>query len=410
MDETFELDLTAMAHGGAALGRHEGRAIFVPSGLPGERVRARIREDKGRFAYADLLEVLQASPARIAPRCPHFGIGQCGGCHWQHIEIASQLEYKRLIVADQLERLGKIEKPQVLPTLASPAAWDYRNHILFNVTPAGELGFFADDNATVIPISECHIMQPELLELFDHLDLDTHSITRLRLQVGSDPADRMLVIETEDDQAPEIEIDVPVSVNFLTRDNEPANLIGSAQVTYQIRGRAFRVTAGGFFQANTPMAEMLVDEVMARLGLQGGESVLELYSGVGMLTAFIAEKAGLVTSVESYPPAVNDADANLADFENIDLLEGSVEDVLPELEEQFDALVVDPPRAGLSEEVVKRLVRMNIPKIVYVSCDPATFARDAGQFFKLGYELSAVQPIDMFPQTYHIECVALLER
>jgi len=400
-----------MAHGGSAVGRYEGRAVFVPYVLPGERVRARITQEKERFAHAEAVELITRSPARVDPPCPYFGPGRCGGCHWQHIAYEQQLEYKRAIVVDQLERIGKLRAPTVRPTIPSPSPWGYRAHMTFTVTPEGALGFYSDDNSHLVPVDECHILNPALRELIARLNLEGSAVSRVRLQAGSDPADRMIILEIEGEDAPEVLINLPgVSVNLLTGDNEPINLIGSPYAFYTVAGRSFRVTAGGFFQVNPPVAEVLVEEVLRRLDLQGGESVLDLYSGVGLFTAFIAGRAAFVTSVESYPPAVGDADANLAEFENVDLIEGSVEAVLSDLAEPFDSVVVDPPRTGLGPRVTSRLAKMAPRRIVYVSCDPATFARDAAELARAGYRLLDVQPVDMFPQTFHIECVSTLER
>lgn len=410
MDQTFDLELTAMAHGGDALGRHEGRVIFVPYTIPGEVARVRITEDKGRFAHAEPLEIVTPSPDRVEPPCPHFGLGRCGGCQLQHIRYERQLEIKQNVVRDQLERIGKFRDPVVLPTIPSPDPWQYRSHVTFTALPDGQLGFYSDDNSRLIPIEVCYIIRPELLELYEQLDALPEAVERVRLQAGSDPEDRMLVLQTSDDLAPEIEVDFPLSVNLLLSDNEPVNLIGSPQVTPRVFGRPFRVTAGGFFQANVALAEALVEQVLITLDLQGTESVLDLYSGVGLFTAFIAERADFVLSVESYPPAVTDADENLAEFDNVDLVEGPVEDVLADLDGPFDAVIVDPPRTGLSNEVIDELGRLAAPRIVYVSCDPATLARDARKLTGHGYHLGDVQPLDMFPQTYHIESVAVLHR
>jgi 23S rRNA (uracil1939-C5)-methyltransferase len=351
---------------------------------------------------------LSASPHRVEPPCPHFGPGFCGGCHWQHIDYEAQLEYKQTVVRDQLERIGKFDSPQVLPTLPSPSPWGYRAYMTFTVDEAGRLGLWSDDNSRIVPIEECHILHPALLDAFQQLDLDPEGIERVRFQVGSEPDDRMLILSTTDDLAPEIEVDFPVSVNLLLSDNEPVNLIGSPQVTYQVFDRTFQVTAGGFFQSNPSVAEMLVEQVLTRLGLAGDETVLDLYSGVGLFSAFIAPRAGLVVNVESYPPAVTDADANLADLDNVDLVEGGVEAVLDDLAGPVDAAVVDPPRTGLSRAVIAGLIRLAPVTLVYVSCDPATLARDTRQLVEGGFELLDVQPVDMFPQTYHVECVASL--
>lgn len=407
---TFEINLDTMAHGGAAMGRHDGRVIFVPYAIPGERVRARITEDKERFAHAEPVEVLAASPDRVEPVCPHFGAGLCGGCHWQHIAYPAQLDHKRAVTIDQLRRIGKIEEPPVRPTQPAPSPWGYRAHATFTASAEGWLGFWSANRERLIPIETCAILDPDLMMLFEQLDLDAPEITRVRFQIGSDPEDVMLVLETEDDLPPEIELDFPVSVNFLLSDNEPVNLIGKSNVVYDILEHAFRVTAGGFFQANPPVAETLVQEVLERLDLRGNETVLDLYSGVGLFTAFLAERAGLVISIESYPPAVTDAEVNLADLDNVEIVEGSAERVLPDLEGPVDVVVVDPPRTGMSVDVMDELGRLNPPTLVYVSCDPATLARDSARLIKKGYRLLDVQPVDMFPQTFHIEAVALFER
>lgn len=410
MADLIDLELTAMAHGGSALGRVGKRVVFVPYAIPGERVRAEIANDRGSYAHARLLDIVESSSERVTPVCPYFGQGGCGGCHWQHIDYPAQLRYKQAVVADQLKRLGKFPEPPVKPTVPSPSPWNYRVHATLTFTPDGLPAFYGDNNQSLVPIEVCYILHSALVELLGVLDFGAEGIERVRLQVGSDPADRMIVLHAARDVAPAVRVKLPVSVNLLLPDNEPANLIGKSYVTYHLLDRAFRVTAGGFFQANLPVAEMLVDQVIKRLDLQGSESILDLYSGVGLFTRFIAERAGYVLSAESYPPVVTDADENLADLDNVELVEGSVEDVLDDLDGPVDGVVVDPPRTGLAPQVIKNLVRLGPERIVYVSCDPATFARDAKQFADSGYRLLDVLPVDMFPQTFHIELVATLKK
>lgn len=408
--DTLELKAAEMVHGGQTLARQAKRVIFTPYTIPGERFLARLTDDRGRYAFAESVRVLAPSPQRVTPRCPHFGPGQCGGCHFQHIDYAAQPGYKRDVVVDQLRRIGGLSDPPVRPTVASPDAWAYRYHATFQVDAASNLCFVGTDNTTLIPIDECHILRPELRDLLAELNFeDVQGLTRVRVQVGS-AGDLMLVLSTADDEAPALEVTMPVSVNLLLSDNEPVNLIGASAVIYTVRGRLFRVTAGGFFQVNLAQAETLVDQVLHRLDLQGTESVLDLYAGVGLFTAFLAERAGRVTSVESYPPAVTDADENLAEFDNVDLIEGTVEDVLTDLGDPYHAAVMDPPRAGVAPGVLDALDEMGVPNIVYVSCDPSTLARDAKRLVAKGYRLLDVQPVDMFPQTYHIECVAHFRR
>ncbi|MCC6905958.1 MAG: class I SAM-dependent RNA methyltransferase, partial [Anaerolineae bacterium] len=317
-ESSFRLQLDRIANGGYALGRHDGQVVFVSYAIPGETVEVRLVEQKQNFVRGVPSAVLEASRERVTPLCPHFGPGLCGGCQWQHITYEAQLRYKQAIVIDQFERVGKFSDPPVRPAIGNPAPWGYRSYATFTIAGDGQSGYYTDDNSAIIPVEVCHILHPALVELYGMLDLGDAQIKRIKYQVGSDESDQMIILETEDDLPPEIETDLPVSINLLLSDNEPVNLLGQSHVTYRVRHRRFRVTAGSFFQVSTVMADVLVDQVMQALSLQGGETILDLYSGVGLFTAFIAEQAGLVVSVESYPPAVTDADENLADLENVD--------------------------------------------------------------------------------------------
>ncbi len=409
--DTFELELIGMAHGGSAIGRHEGRIIFVPYALPGEHITARITEDKGRFAFAAIVALHDASPDRVEPSCSHYKQGGCGGCQWQHIAYPAQLRLKRIVMIDQLQRVGKLDRPSVRETLPGPVGeWAYRVKATFHTDTSGALGFWSDDNRRIIPIEECHIIRPELMDLLGELDFEgTPEIDRVRLQVGTD-GELMITLSATDDRPPSLETDMPISINFLLSDNVPINLIGGTNTRYEVNGRWFRVTAGGFFQVNPAAAGLLVDEVMHGLNLHGDESVLDLYSGVGLFSAFIAPDAGMVTTIESYPPAVTDAEVNLAEFDNIDLIEGPVEAVLADAPGPYDLAVVDPPRTGMAPRALDALVAHAPRVLMYVSCDPATLARDAQRLLRQGYRLESVQPVDMFPQTFHIESVSRFVR
>jgi len=412
MTENFTLQLTDMAHGGAALGRHEGRVIFVPYALPGETAHVEIVEDKGRFAFARLVEVLEPSPDRIPPPCPYFGLAAhggagCGGCQWQHVDYQAQLRFKAKIVADQLARIGKITDPPVRPTIPDGSGWAYRNHAQFHPAPAGGLGFQAAASNDTIAIDECPILHPLLSDLYATLDLDLEGLLRLSLRAGTATDDQMLLFEMEEDLPPALESDLPVSCVLLLSDGRHANLIGHNHITEIVAGRTYRISAPSFFQVNTPQATQLVRQVLEYLDLQGGETVLDGYCGVGLFTAHLAERAGLVIGVEMAAAAAADLLENTAEFDNVDVIEGPVEAVLADLDVSLDAAVVDPPRAGVDRFALDALVARRPARLVYVSCDPATLARDAKRLSAAGYRLVEVQPVDMFPQTYHIESVAL---
>lgn len=413
-DELIEVQMDAMAHGGSALGRCDGRVVFVPYTIPGERVQARIVQEKGRTIFAEGVTLLDASADRVFPRCAHFGLGKCGRCQWQHMDYKAQLPLKQDVLADQLERIGGFRDPDVRPIIASPEQWGYNTRMTMGVTPNGELGFTREGHrpspTNIFPINECHILHPDLLALKNSLDLEQMSgLQEITFQMGSDGA-AMIVVRMANDEPPELVTEVPMSVNMLLSDNQPVSLIGETHSRYTVKGRTFRATAGSYFRANLSQMDNLVEAVMGALDLKGNEAVLDLYAGVGLFSAFIAPHARLVTLVESYPPAVNDADENLADVENLDVIEGAVEDVLASLEEHYEAAVIDPAGEGLSVDAIDGLIERKIPRLVYVSSDPATLGRDGKRLGAAGYQLVYAQPLDLSPQTYYVDSVAVFER
>jgi len=410
MPNTITLKLDTMAHGGDAIGRHEGRAVFVPYAIPGEEVRVEIVDDRERWARARLVEVLAPSPARVEPRCPYFGQGKCGGCQWQHIETEVQTRMKGLVTMDQLRRIGKFEEPPVFEPLADEVGWEYRNHALFRVDPEGKLGFLSTRSHDVCPVKDCLILHPLLSRLYGSLDMAYPELEWMELRAGTATGDLMVLLQAKEEESPSLEVDFPLSIVQLRHDDAVAPLIGLDYFLETVHDREFRVSATSFFQVNTRQAAELVNVVMGALDLTGSEHVLDAYCGVGLFTAFIAEEAASVTGIEVNPPAVVDAGHNLAHADNVTLLEGPVEEQMREITTKLDAVLVDPPRTGLAPVVVDALVEGSPDRIVYVSCDPATLARDCKRLAKQGYGLSWVQPVDLFPQTYHIENIALLER
>jgi 23S rRNA (uracil1939-C5)-methyltransferase len=413
----IELTITALTHAGEGIGRHNGRAVFVPFALPGETVRVEIIEEKKTFARARLAEILVPAPDRIAPPCPHHfnlaGVSRlpaaCGGCQLQHLAYPAQLQFKRQVVVDQFTRVGGFAHPEVRPTRPSPAEFNYRNHVQFALTPSGELGFRAANSHTLIPIQTCHLLHPALAALFPHVQAEADlECDYLTLRTGAE--DDVLVVYETSAEAPEVELDLPVSAALLRPDGSSFTIASRDYVVAEVRGRAFQVSAGSFFQVNTPMAEQLVELVLAGLALQPGETVLDLYCGVGLFSAFLAPLAGRVVGIEAYAPAVNDAAVNLDEFGNVEIYQAPAEEVLPGLDVHPDAVMVDPPRAGCAPEVLEALVSLRPARLVYVSCDPATLARDAKRLAAGGYTLEWVQPLDMFPQTYHVESVAKFQR
>ncbi len=413
--DVIDLEISELAHGGRGLGWHHGKPVFVPYTLPGEAITAEITGGRKNVTFARGLRLTTASGDRVVPSCPHFGPGQCWGCQWQHIDYPAQLLLKQDIVADQLSRQGKLPDKLIDSALRSPlpatSLWQYNHTLSLLRDESGSWGLRRDGGG-IQAIGECHIAHPALLDLLARIDFDYHFARRLTLRRGTDGR-LMLILEVKAEKAPELRADIPLSVNLILPDREPVNLIGDAHSHFDVAGRRFRVTAGAYIRPSVDGIERLVAEVQRALQLPGGGRALDLYAGVGVYSAIIAAGAELVTLVESYPPAANDADSNLKDFDNIDVIEGAVETVLAELADadaRYDAAVVDPPPAGVSRDVIDGLARLEVERLVYVSGDPASLARDCQPLLSAGYHLRAVQPIDTAPHTFYITCVARFER
>ena len=400
------LKLTDMAHGGKAIGRDEnGRPHFIPYAIPGETVRVRITADKTQYTRAELLEVLKSSPDRIAPRCPHFG--PCGGCDFQHMSYERQLQAKQEVVRDQLQRIGGFKNVAVPPLLPHPTLWRYLSDIEFSPVGDGRLGFWSPSQKQVIPIRECHIIHDHLEELFQDIDLDLPDLRKITLRRGSDGA-MLAALEVNDVEPPQLEIDFPVSIAIVLPDKTAASLIGDTYLVKSVKDRDFRVSPGCFFQPSAAAA--LIDTMLDYAQLTGKETVIDAYSGVGMLTLFLAEKAARIIGIEVNGDAITDTAVNLHHTDNVMLYEGWVEDILPALDLQPDLIVLNPPSQGLSRDASEAVLAKTTERLIYVSSDIATLARDGKQFAKAGYKLTAIQPIDLHPQTFHIDTVSLWTR
>ncbi len=404
----YEVDFITAVYGGETLGRlPDGRAVFVPFVLPGERARVRLVEDKRGYARGALVELLRASPERISPRCAHFAA--CGGCHYQQIDYPRQVEVKSGVLRDQFVRIAGVPEPPLRAMVPSPQAWNYRNSLQFHLNAQGRLGFLAADGSGVMAVEECHLPESELAGLWPQLDFEPlPGLNRIALRQGVD-GDALLVLEGDGAQAPELSVEeLPVSVVHLG----PAGalvLAGEDGLLMEVLGRPFRVSAGSFFQVNTAMAEKMVSHLLETLAPGPDARLLDLYCGVGLFSAFFAGRCAQVCGVEASSAACADFAANLDEFDNVSLYEGEAGQVLPGLDQPFDVALVDPPRAGLERPALDALLRMAPETLAYISCDPATLARDAKRLLAGGYRLEQVTPFDLFPQTYHIESISIFK-
>ena len=380
----IELQLTGMTPGGDTIGRYEGRVVFVPFALPGETVEVQIIEDRRSFWRGRLLRVLAAAPERVSPRCRHFGT--CGGCQWQMADDAAQVRFKTEIVREQLTRIARIENPPVLPCIASPNAYGYRNHARLAIAPSGRLGYRASASHNVVEIDECPILEESLLPQVLHAKpVKPKNPSQSPSQSHSQPRQQ------------EVEI----------RWQTPSLRVGDYE---------YAVSPDSFFQANSLIAAKMVDWVLAALPLTGSEALLDLYCGVGLFTLPLAMRAAKVIGIESNPSATADAGRNLAAVNrqrpnSAQIITAAVADGLKRAEvakAKWDAIVLDPPRAGVDEVALQRIIDLRAPTLVYISCDPATLARDLQKLVAAGYQLLSAQPFDMFPQTFHVETCCVL--
>lgn len=413
-------------YGGACLARVEGKAVFVPLTLPGEQARVRMVNDKRGYAQAEVEEIVSPSPQRIAPHCRHFGI--CGGCSYQHTGYASQLEMKRAILRESLERAG-VKAPEHIDALTGED-WAYRNRIRLAVDAAGRLGYRGRKSHAVTPIAECPIAAPVLVRAAlawaqvarEHAP--TLRPTEIALFCNSDESAVLASVILA--RPVRLQLDVlaaawqeivpglaGVELVVEGRDRQPAKALahwGADSLSYRAAGFDYRVEHGAFFQVNRFLVDSLVDQVAAA---RSGNLAWDLFAGVGLFARKLAESFQHVVAVESAPAAIPCLHANLRGTS----AEAVRSDTLRFLEQSAkskanrpDLVVVDPPRTGLGKEIVRLLAEIAPPHLVYVSCDPATLARDLHGLAAAGYTIASVTLVDLFPQTFHLETVVALDR
>ncbi len=380
------LKIERFAHRGEAIGHLDGLVVFVVGAIPGEEVVVDIFQRKPDYLRGRLLEVVTPSPDRTVPPCPYFGV--CGGCQLQHVTYNRQLALKQAVVSDQLRRLGGFAAPPVRPTLGMDVPWLYRNHARFSALYDGTLGFTMTGSRRLLKIGYCLLMHQKINEALALLHGHCRKLHNVSIRYGFHTG-QLLV-------APRIQA------------VEPRLPTGQAYYEEELHGRRFRIAAASFFQVNTPQAETLAQLVLERLALPAGGVLVDAYCGVGTFGILAAEQAGRVIGIEESAAALADARHNARGLANVTFHLGAVEDVLPALGERIDAVVIDPPRAGCRPQVLAALAELRPSRIVYVSCDSATLARDLRILVGSGCELLEVQPVDMFPQTFHVENVATL--
>jgi 23S rRNA (uracil1939-C5)-methyltransferase len=425
---SYELVIDALAYGGNGVGRHQGKAVFLPWTLPGDRISWRPLKERKNYFEGEVVSLLAAGPGRCEPRCPLFG--RCGGCQWQHVTYAQQLSWKQRFLQDALTRHAGLVDPNVIPTTGSEPPWNYRNRVQFKcqATQAGVvIGFYRRGSHHVINVEQCPIAHPGINAALDFL----------RELVASAPTpDRIpqLDVGVGDDDSVRVVIHCigPVAADWLTSISASARQRQYGLFLQQGRKSVLRRLAGqtdlqlrvdqpplilnygpgGFAQVNSEQNRKLVQAVVEAAALRGGEEVLELFCGMGNFSLALARRCRRLVGVEDFPVSIEKARANAAlnGISNVSFAVADAAAYLSRRQQPFDLVVLDPPRTGASREVVQSLLQLAPKRIVYVSCDPMTLARDLGPLLGHGYQLLRSHPFDLFPQTYHLESVTLLER
>ena len=411
-------------YGGSCLARVEGKAVFVPMTLPGEQARIRVTSSKSGYATAEAIEIAANSPQRVAPRCSHFGA--CGGCHYQHTGYETQLGFKQAILRETLERAG-VDAPSEIDLLAAEP-WGYRNRIRLAFDAAGNPGYRGRRSHTVIPIAECPIAAPLLVQAalaFASVARQVAPALRpAEIALFSDASESSLLLTVVVSSAKKVRFDelmhtlsqqLPaLSGAELVLEGpagqQPRTVAkwGASSLVYRAAGFDYRVDHGAFFQVNRWLVDSLVERV---IGSHSGKLAWDLYAGVGLFARQLTTRFDRVIAVESAPASTQALAANLKGTRGAPV-RSATHDFLqrPHNDSRPDLVVVDPPRTGLGAETCALLAKIAAPALVYVSCDPSTLARDLRTLAGSGYSLDSVSVADLFPQTFHLETVVHLRR
>ena len=447
--DVLSVTIDDLAFGGEGVGRVDGYVVFVRGGVPGDRLRVRLVEARVRFGRGVIEAIETPSPHRVDAPCPYFG--RCGGCRLQHVEYAAQLAFKSKQVADCLSRLGGVAGFELRPILPAVATYGYRNKMEFTVAPraggAVTVGLHeAERYDSVLDVERCLLQSDRMNTLLDEArrffaerglsayeQASGEGLLRfLMLREGQRTGEAMANVVTS---APAVSEVQPLAERLRARVRETTSVVmsvnpkkasvavgveehllgGRDHIRESLDGLTFQVSPGSFFQTNTLQAERLFALVLEAAGLTGAETVIDLYSGTGAISLLLARRCRWVYGIELAGTAVADANRNaeLNGVVNCTFLAGEVRFVLPPLVAKgvsAEVVVADPPRAGFHPKALRSLVSLRPARIVYVSCNPATLARDVGELVQSGYRLEWVQPVDMFPHTPHIEAVARLAR
>jgi 23S rRNA (uracil1939-C5)-methyltransferase len=445
-NEYIEVIFEDLTHDGAGVAKVEGYPLFVPNGLPGEKAKIKVIKVNKGYGFGRLMEITEDSPYRVEPECPIYK--ECGGCQLQHMSYEGQLKAKEKQVSDVLQRIGKLENVKVHPVIGMENPWRYRNKAQ---VPIGENeggligGFYQQRSHQIIDMKACIIQQEKNDEVVKKVkeicningvrayDEQKHKgeLRHIMARYGLKSGEVMVVLVTRTNELTgkkkiieEIAKRIPGVKSIVQNINskktnvifgDETKVLWGEEVIYDSIGDIkFAISARSFYQVNPEQTKVLYDKALEYADLTGEENVIDAYCGIGTISLFLAQKARNVYGVEIVPEAIEDAkkNAELNGISNVEFAVGEAETVIPEWYEngvEADVLVVDPPRKGCDDKLLQTIINMKPKKVVYVSCNPATLARDLRILEDGGYQTVEVQPVDMFPQTMHVEAVAWLE-
>ena len=462
--QMLELQIDGLGHDGEGVGRAQGFTFFIPGAIPGDQVLAVVKQVKKNYGFAEVVKVISPSPDRVMPECSVFG--RCGGCALQHMDYQAQLRWKRQRVVDALQRIGGFSDPVVHETIGMAQPFRYRNKGQYPVTLSGEqlvAGFYAKGSHEVVACQDCLIQHPlnnrivsEVSRLAMEFGLDAYNehtgqgfLRHILIKTGFETGEALCVLVTNgrdfpegDGDAKDSKVDrnsrrsgaefgrrlqqaVPELVGVVQNINtqktnvilgdETRTLWGRDALIDELCGLQFKISARSFFQVNPLQTAVLYNKALEYAALNGTETVLDLYCGIGTISLLLAGRSRQVIGVEYVEDAVVDArnNAEMNGISNVDFYAGDAGTVLENLAGEginFDVAVLDPPRAGCDAKVLRILANLKVPRIVYVSCNPASLARDLKLLAEMGYGLKEAQPVDMFPQTSHVESIVLMSR
>ena len=388
IEKLDNLELLGITSNGDTYANYKSETINVFGGIPGETVSIyyhKFNKGKKQVLSGFVEKVIKESPYRITAPCNYFG--QCTGCQWQHIEYSHQLTLKKEIILNEINKYPKLAKTKISNVIPSESEFNYRNHARFTIRDKGSIGFINRISRKFIKIENCQLMNNWINKTISQLQNKVQETSQMSIRYGTNSNDWLIQPKLNSNK-----------INLPT---------GQSHYTEKLFDKTFRIGSPSFFQVNTMQAEKLISLVISKLNTNTN-LIIDAYAGVGTFAITLSEFAKNIIAIEESKSALKDAIENINNIENIEFIQGKTEDILASLDVQVDTLILDPPRAGCHADTLKGIINNPPEKIIYVSCDPKTLMRDLELLTRSNFKLISLDPIDMFPQTHHVECVATL--